>query len=201
MNNDMVYNGMLFLHILGAMGYVAALAIIYVSVLGLRHARSIHAVRLWTGTASVVIRTLVPISGIGVTIVGLYLYIVAWRDDGSWVLIGLGAFVLVALVTGGFQGRWLREVASSARGLPDDMPLPPAVMAAAQDSRLVFAANGALAVVAGVLLIMVVKPDLIGSLLVVGCALVLGALLGIVLSRTPHPVPTSERTQTTHIRS
>lgn len=101
MGNDMVYNGMLFLHILGAMGYVSGLAIIYVCVLGLRRAHTIHTLRLWTGTAARVTSTVVPISGVGVTAMGLYLYIVAWRGtEGNWVLVALGAFLGVGLVIG-----------------------------------------------------------------------------------------------------
>ena len=189
MGNDMVYNGMLFLHILGAMGYVSGLAIIYVCVLGLRRAHTIHTLRLWTGTAARVTSIVVPISGVGVTAMGLYLYIVAWRGtQGNWALVALGAFLGVGLITGAFQRRWIAAVADRAESVPEDATLPFAVTDAAHDPRLMFVANGSLAVVIGVLFLMVAKPDLIVSLLVVGCALVIGLLVSPLFTRRVDPV-------------
>lgn len=43
----MLYNMELFVHIVGAIGYCVVIGVNYLSVLGLRQARTVQAVRLW----------------------------------------------------------------------------------------------------------------------------------------------------------
>ena len=185
----MVYTVVLFLHILSVLGYVVGLGAVYVCLLGIRRAQSISALRLWAGAATRMTRTVVPISGAGVVFSGLYLYVVAWRTDGSWALVSLVAFFLAGLVSGAFQGRWIAMLDARAAGASQDAPLTEPLSSAAHDPRLVFTANGALAVVAGILFLMVDKPDLTFSLVVLGCALGVGLLLSAVLRRTGTHLP------------
>jgi hypothetical protein len=189
----MLYTTVLFVHILAALAYVAALGIVYACVMGLRRARNAEVLRLWTTTATHVTRTVVPISGVLVILAGLYMLAVAWRGNGTWALVALGAFFLVGLVTGAFQGRWIAMLGASVAPLPDDALLSDELRIAARDPRLLFTANGSLAIVGGVLYLMVAKPDLIFSLVVIGCAALVGLAAGALFNRPARTVAARQR--------
>lgn len=175
------YVAILFLHIACAIGFVVGLGIIYCCVSGLRRARTPLAFRLWARLATRVTRTLVPLAGGGTVVCGLILWAMAWQDAGSWALVAFGTFFLVGLVTGAFQGRWIAVLGARVAQVPDEGALPVDVARAAQAPQLVLTTNVTLSVVAGVLLLMVTKPDVLTSLIVVGGALVVGLLVALFL--------------------
>jgi hypothetical protein len=117
----------------GAMGYTAALAIIYACVVGMRGEYTMQAIRLRTGTASRVVRTLARSPEFACLLWGSIPTSSSGRNAGSRALVGFGAFVLVAMVTGAFQDRWIAEVATSGHSC-------------GPRSRLVFSIDGTVAV-------------------------------------------------------
>lgn len=181
-----LYTAILFVHIACAMGYVAGFSIVLGCVLGLRRARTTQALALWAGLATRVTRVVIPVCGAGVVLAGLFMYVVAWRDDGSWVLVALGALVLVGISIGVFHRRWVAALWARAEHLAGEATLPVDLAAAAHAPRVVFVPTCALAVIGGVLWLMVAKPDLVISLVVVAGALVVGLLIAVIVTRPPY---------------
>ena len=75
----------MFLHILGAISFFIAIAILYTSVLGVRRAQTVQQIKLWTGAAAPAIRLIFPIAGLVLLIAGFYMAAVSWR--AAWVAV------------------------------------------------------------------------------------------------------------------
>jgi hypothetical protein len=181
----MLYSVALFIHVLGAIGFFVALGILYVCVVGVRHAPTVGTLRSWAIAGLRVIRLLFPLSGACILIAGIYMLIVAWGAQAGWALVALGAFVLIGIATGTLVirriGGLLREVGS---GAPQE-PLSAAILRRARDPVLWLAANAIMAALVGIVFLMTVKPDILGSLVALGIALLVGLAIGLVTLRQP----------------
>jgi hypothetical protein len=82
-----------YLHVLGAMGIVAALCLEWTIVLRLRTAESVEQARQWLGLAGIQ-RVIGSVSLIGLLVGGLYMAVTRWGGTG-WVTAGLVALVLM----------------------------------------------------------------------------------------------------------
>jgi hypothetical protein len=182
----MLYPVALFVHILGALGYVIALGIVYAAVVGLRHAQTAQTLRLWAAAAQYATR-LIPVSAVCILVAGFYMVAVAWRDQTGWVTVAFAAYLLVGIASWPLQYRRIAAIAQQARDLPPAAPLPIALMHRARAPFLWLATNAITAVPVGIVFLMTVKPDLLGSLLALGVALVVGLVAGVLLLRLPAP--------------
>jgi hypothetical protein len=180
----MLYTVALFVHILGALTYFIALGIVYACVVGIRGAQAVQVLRLWAGAANYATR-LIPVSAICILVAGFYMVAVAWRDQAGWVPVALGAYLLVGIATWPLQIRRIAGLAQQARDLPTPAPLPSALVRRARDPFLWLATNAITAVPMGIVFLMTVKPDVLGSLLALGIALVVGLVAGLLTLRLP----------------
>jgi hypothetical protein len=101
---------------------------------------------------------------------------------------------VVCLVSGAFQGRWIAMLDARIADMPSEAALSDALTSVAHDPRLLFTSKGALGVVVGVLLLMVAKPDLALSLVIIACALAIELLAGTLLTRPSWPGTTHAKT-------
>ncbi len=188
----MLYNVALFIHVLGAIGYFVALGIIYVSVAGLREARTVGALRSWA-VAGLRATRLIPLSGACILIAGIYMVAAAWGDRASWALVALVAFVLLGAATGVLQ---IRRIVGLLRQVGDrspEEPLPATIAKRARNPVLWLATNAITAILAGIVFLMTVKPDVLGSLAALGIALVVGLAIGLATQRQPVRVAAAAR--------
>jgi hypothetical protein len=159
----------LYLHILGAMGLVVALGLEWVVVARLRTAETAEQARTWLGLTAVQ-RRLGPAALAAILIPGLYLAATGWGGAG-WIVVGLAALLLIAAF-GAFNGIRLAAIGPALAAETGD--LSPERAEQLRDPRFVVSMHARVAIVLGVVFLMTAKPDLLGSLLVVGGALVLG---------------------------
>lgn len=181
----MLYAVALFVHVLGAIGYFVALGVIYVCVAGLREARTVAALRSWSIAALRTTRLLLPLSGACILVAGIYMVVVAWGTRAPWAGVALLAFVLLGIATGLLQMRGLGRLLGAVGDRAPEDPLPATVSARARSPLLWIATNSITATAAGIVFLMTLKPDALGSLVALGAALVIGLALGLITQRQP----------------
>ena len=173
-----LYSIALFLHIAGALGVFAALALDWVGIAGLRRARTLEQVREWAGVYAL-IRALGAGSVAALLVFGLYMTAVTWGPTG-WIAIGFLSLLSIA-VLGAVSGvRLSRILAATGSGqgiLGEELR--------AQLRAPLFVASVRLrtALALGVVFVMTIKPEAVGSLLVVAIALALGLASAVPVLR------------------
>jgi hypothetical protein len=169
-----VYNLALFIHILGAFGLIATLAVEAVALRGFRTARDMEAARGWLGAGRAV-RIMAPASIVVVLIVGLYLT-AASGGGKPWILIALLGLILIAVIGGVLTGTRMARIASALE--QGGGSLSPQLVRMLQDPVLVTSAGLRTALVIGILFLMTTKPSLLVSLIVLVIAAGAGLLAG-----------------------
>ncbi|HYV21834.1 MAG TPA: hypothetical protein VEN31_04200 [Candidatus Bathyarchaeia archaeon] len=173
-----LYSLALFLHIVGSLGIFAALALDWVGIAKLRHARSVEQVREWAGVYRI-IRGLGGASVAALLVFGLYMTAVTWGPNG-WIAIGFFSLLVIA-VLGAVSGvRLARTLAAAGDGQGS---LAENLRADLHAPLFVASVRARVAVALGVVFLMTVKPDPAGSLVVIAIALVLGIASAVPVLR------------------
>ena len=169
-----LYAIVVFLHIVGALGLFAALALEWASILSLRRATIADHAREWA-------RLLASLRLVGgpavltILVTGIYMMATRWGGQG-WIGVGFGGLVLVAVLGGILTGRragpLLRAVGS------EDGPISAALGDRLRDPILMVSLYLRTALALGIVFVMSVKPDTAGALTAMGVALVLGLATG-----------------------
>ena len=169
-----LYSTALFLHIVGALGLFAALALEWAGLSNLRRAGSVGQFREWARLLQGLRRVGGP-SALTLIITGIYLTATRWGSQ-PWIILGLIGLVtmavLGALVTG-------RRLGSMMKELPDEGALSPALRRRIQDPMLLLSAWLRTGIGLGIVALMSAKPELGGSLIILGGAVVLGLVAGL----------------------
>jgi hypothetical protein len=185
-----IYTIVLFLHVIGAIGYFISMGIWLFGFTAIRRAQRVEQVR----TLAHLIGRLGPLFGISVLLIlatGLYMAITAWGLLTSWVLVALISLILIAPLGTAFIEPRRRAIDRLAQDAPDG-PLPQSLEQRTHDPVLLTALQTVTTLLLGIVFLMTNKPSLIGSFIVMAVALVLGLASGALVSRA-----TSNTTQTT----
>jgi hypothetical protein len=187
------YQIALFLHILGALGYFIALGVFYAAVLGIRRAQTVGSIHVWTGAASGVSRILFPISTLLIVIAGIYMMVTVWGERAPWAGVALIAFPIVAIVATFIPGRRMAPLRHSAAGQPQSAPVTGALWTQAHDAVTWVAVNTLAAFAIGIVYLMTLRPDALGSVIALLIALVVGLLVGFLTQGRPAAAPALAR--------
>lgn len=165
-----LYGVVLFVHILGAFGLIAALAIESVALAGLQAAQTAEQAHPWLGVYRV-LRILAPVSIVALLLAGLDLMASAggWR---AWIVGGLVGLLLVGVIGGLVNGTRMARLGPAVTRASG--PLSEAIRRMLHDPVLLLSSRVRIGLVLGVLFLMSAKPDALGST----AALVVGALAG-----------------------
>jgi len=177
-----IYNIVLFVHVIGAIGYFLGMGILLFILLGLRRAQRVEQVR-----ALIQLNDLSgPVSGISVLLLlaaGLYLAITAWSLLTSWILVALISLILMVPTSAALIApRRSAIVKQLAREAPGG-ELSEALERHIDDPVLATVCTTVAALLLGLVFLMTTKPNLVGSLIVMVVALLLGLAAGVLVSR------------------
>ena len=177
-----IYSIILFVHVIGAIGYFLGMGILLFILLGLRRAQRVEQVR-----ALIQLNDLSgPVSGISVLLLlaaGLYLAITAWSLLTSWILVALISLILMVPTSAALIApRRSAIVKQLAREAPDG-ELSRALERHLDDPVLATVCTTVLTLLLGLVFLMTTKPNLVGSLIVMAVALLLGLAAGALVSR------------------
>jgi hypothetical protein len=147
------------------------------SLLYLRRAVTVEQAREWLkGFTS--LRRLYPASWALILIPGFYMTVTTWRGTG-WIPTSLGAVVLIAVLGAALGGKRLSAIRQQIdtlgqSGTAQSNQLSPTQHQQLDDSLLWGSLRIRTAIALGIVFLMSVKPDLLGSLISIGVAGVLG---------------------------
>ena len=192
-----IYSIILFVHVIGAIGYFLGIGIWLFILLGLRRAQRVEHVR-----ALIHLNDLsAPVSAASAVLLlvtGLYLALTAWSLLTSWILVALISLLLMVPTSAALiaprRGAIVKQLAREAPGGELSQDLKRHI----DDPVLATVCTTVAALLLGLVFLMTTKPDLVGSLTVMGVALLLGLAAGVLISRmrrAPEPRMVDQRAQ------
>jgi hypothetical protein len=192
-----IYTIVLFVHIIGAIGYFLSIGSWLFILVGLRRAQRVEEVR-----ALMHVNDLSgPVgdgSGLVLLIAGLYLALSAWSLLTSWILVALISLILILSTNAALIGpRRSALVKQLERSAPEG-EISLALWQHIHDPVLWATSQTTAVLLLGIVFLMTTKPDLGGSLIVMAVALVLGLLSSLLVSRrrrTPRQEVADQRVQ------
>jgi uncharacterized membrane protein len=192
-----IYNIVLFFHVIGVIGYFLGMGILLFILLGLRRSQRVEHVR-----ALIHLNELsAPFSAASVVLLlvtGLYLALTAWSLLTSWILVALISLLLMVPTSAALIApRRSAIVKQLAREAPGGEPSR-ALERHLDDPVLATVCTTVAALLLGLVFLMTTKPNLVGSLIVVVVALLLGLAAGVLVSRmrrAPEPGMVDQKAQ------
>lgn len=176
MNN---YSIALFLHIVGALGLFVALGLEWTGLWQIRSATTLEQVRGWMGILNNV-HKVGFVSMLTTVITGIYLMVLFWGGE-VWITVSVGSLVLVITLA---QVVTAPRMAAIGQALVTEKgPLSKAFHNLANHPLLSISIQTRVAITLGIVLLKIAKPDLGGSLLAIGIAIVLGLASALALAR------------------
>ncbi len=177
-----IYNIVLFLHIVGAIGYFLGIGIWLFILLGLRRTQRVEQVRSLIHLNDLS-APFSAASAVLLLVTGLYLALTAWSLLTSWILVALiGLLLMVPTSAALIAPRRSAIVKQLAREAPGG-ELSKALERHIDDPVLATVCTTVLTLLLGLIFLMTTKPDLVGSLIVMVVALLLGLAAGALISR------------------
>lgn len=173
------YSTALFLHVAGALGMFAVLGLEWTGLRQIRSAPAPEPVRTWlrllknaqkAGFASM----------LAILLSGFYLMATVWGST-PWIAISMGALVLAVMLTLALTGPRMKAMGRALAAQKGQ--LSQAFYNAAHHPLLLISVQMRMAIALGIVFLKTTKPDLFGSLLIIGVALVLGFVSALPLRR------------------
>jgi hypothetical protein len=169
----------LFLHIVGALGVSLALGLEWTGLRQIRTAMLPEQVRTWMGIFKSV-RKVGFISMLTTVITGIYMIVTYWGSK-PWIIVTMGSLILVIVLA---QVLTAPRMAFIGRALATEKgSVSQTFHRLVHDPILWISIQTRLAIVLGIIFLKIAKPDLGGSLLAIGVAIVLGIASALPMSR------------------
>jgi hypothetical protein len=185
------YSIALFLHIVGALGFFAALGVEWMTLIQLRRATTVEQIRDWLSAAGS-FRRVGMISMLTLLIAGLYMMITVWGGI-PWLLVSFVAIALMMVTMGRISSPRLKVIRQEAAAEKGAVSLN--LQELVQHPLLWVGMQSRVIIGLGIVFLMTVKPDLAGSLITVGITLVLSVVLALpMLSRGGASMRTAGKT-------
>lgn len=173
-----VYSIVLYLHIVGALLLFVALGIEFVTVSRLRSAGTAEQARDWLSVLGS-IRVIGPVALVTILVPGLYMVLTSagWQ---AWNVLALLAMVVMAALGAASNATRMPAIGRSIGPLRG--ALPPEARARLRDRIVWSSILARIGIGLGIVLLMTVKPDLVGSILALVAFAVAGAALAFASS-------------------
>ena len=177
-----------FVHIVGALGMFVVLGVEWLSLWNLRHALSGRQAHEWLRVTRGIQR-LGGASMVAILVSGFYMMAVA-RMGASWLMVAFVSLILIGLFAGIATGRPMKKIQASLDTNPEEISL--SLFRLLRQPLLWIVMQTRVGALLGVVFLMTAKPDLFGSLLTMGIAVMLGfasALLSLRSEEAINPEP------------
>ncbi|TWT01431.1 hypothetical protein [Planomicrobium sp. CPCC 101079] len=175
----MLYNVVLFLHILGAVIMFMAISILATAMLSMLHAKETEKIRLWSNLG-VKIDALFPLSTLIILAPALYLVFSAWGWGMAWINVSLAALLANSFLGPVINLRRLKGILSAANAEMNEAPSAE-LLSKVRDRVLWTSVSIMTMVTVGILFLMAVKLPLLGSLITMLVAVAAGFVLANIL--------------------
>ena len=179
----MLYNVVLFLHILGAVTMFMAIAVLALTMLYMLHSKDMENVKRWSGIA-VKFDALFPMSTLLILVPALYLVFSTWGWGTAWINVSLAALLGASFLGPVINLRRLKGIHAAAEAETDAVPSAE-LMNKVRDRVLWNSVSVMSMMAVGILFLMVVKLAFLGSLMTMVLAVAAGfGIAQFILART-----------------
>ncbi len=165
-----VYSLALFFHITGALGLFAALGLEWTGLRQIRGASFPEQVRAWMGILKNT-RKVGFASMLATVLTGIYMMLKVF-GGAAWLIVTVGALVLIIVIAQALSGPRMMAIGRALAA--EKGPLSSAFHRLANHPLLWISIQARVAIALGLVFLKIAKPDLGGSLLTIGTAIVLG---------------------------
>lgn len=172
----------LFAHLIGVLSLFIGMGLQWVVIIGFRRARTMTQIRLWSGLLRPV-TMLGPLSAVLILLAGGYMMFTAWGVGTPWIVVSIGAMLLMAALGMGVTVRKLRVVQRTAMGYGFSDVITPKLRKHIYNPMLWISAHLASGIALGIVFLMTTKPGWLASLLVMAVAMALGAITGATTAK------------------
>lgn len=179
-----LYTLVLFFHVSGAIGLFAGLGALLFGVAALRRAQHVEQVRV-LATLVIVTGNLAAGSIVILGIAGVYMALTVWGIRATWIIVATVSFVLLAPGALLIIDPRTRAIAKLAREAPDG-PLPETLIECTRDPVLGAGLIVYVACLFGIVFLMINKPSLAISVVVMLIAVAIGMLASLPLWWSDH---------------
>jgi hypothetical protein len=174
-----VYLIVLFLHIVGALGFFVALSLEWTGLWQIRSAMTIEQVRAWMGILKSV-RKVGFVSMLTTVITGFYLMLTFWGGE-PWLIVTLGSLVLVIALAQVLTAPRMAAIGQAL--ITQKGSFSNTFHSLANHPQLWISIQTRVAIALAIVFLKIAKPDFAGSLLTVGVAIVLGVASALYMPR------------------
>ena len=169
----------LFLHIAGSFGLFLALGLEWVGLRQIRKAMNPEQVRGWMGIQKSVQK--VGFASMLTTVVtGITMTLMEW-GGAAWILVTMASLFLVIGLSAALTGPQMKELGRAL--VAGKGSLSTAFRSAANQPLLWISIQTRIAIVLGIVFLKTAKPGIVGSLLTLGAAIILGVASALPLPR------------------
>jgi hypothetical protein len=178
------YSIALFLHIVAALGVFVELGLQWTGLWQIRSAVRPEEVRAWMAILRRASRVGM-VSWLTILVSGVYMLVKVWGGV-PWIIVTLASVVLMTVLTFALTGP---RMAAIGRALATEKgPASDTFHSLANHPLLWISIQTQVAIILAIIFLKTAKPDLVGSLLTIGVAIVLGVASAL-------PMPRRERAQ------
>jgi hypothetical protein len=178
------YSIALFLHIVGVLGLFVALGLEWTGLWQIRSAMIPEQAREWMGILKSV-RKVGFASMLTAVITGIYMMATVWGGE-AWTYVSMGALVLLIAFSVALTSPRMAAIGQALA--MEKRPVSQTFQKLANQPLLWISIQTRVAIALGIVMLKIAKPDLGGSLITIGVAIVLGLLSSL-------PMPRRQRAQ------
>lgn len=182
----MLYNLVLFLHVLGVVIMFVAVGITLTAMMGMLQAKKVDDLKVWSSLA-VKVDGLLPLSVIFILVPGLYLVISTWGWKTAWVNLSLVMLIVMTFMGPAINLRKLKGIAEAINSETDSIPSID-LQGKVRNKVLWTSVLIMTMLTIAILFLMVVKPAVNGAFLTIIVAILLGVITaGLILRSSANP--------------
>jgi hypothetical protein len=165
------------IHIIGALGFFMALGLEWLSLSHARNAATSEQIRERLQISRSAQR-LGPLSMLTILITGFYMMATVWGGV-AWLIIALGALILMVVLGAALTGP---RMAAIGRALAtENGPASSSLHDLLHNSLLWLSLRIRVSIALGIVFLMTLKPELLGSLITMGAVVILGLVFSLPL--------------------
>jgi Predicted integral membrane protein (DUF2269) len=188
-----MYQIALFIHILGVLCLMSGHTLLHASLEAMRRAQQVEQVRDWIAIA-VGLDTFMPFFALAVLLPGIYMAWTAWGWTTPWIDVSLALFLIMMILGPILLGRRFAALNKMVKMMvPGSIQAP--LAAQIRDRILWTIENTFTSLLLAILFLMTVKPNLLGTGIVVSIGFVIGLLSTVRMRRVAPPAALSSSTQ------
>jgi Predicted integral membrane protein (DUF2269) len=188
-----MYQIALFIHILGVLCLMSGHTLIHVSLEAMRRAQQVEQVRDWIAIA-VGLDTFMPFFALAILLPGISMAWTVWGWTTPWIDVSLALFLIMMILGPVLLGRRFAALNNMVKmTVPGSIQVP--LAAQIRDRTLWTIENTFTSLLLAILFLMTVKPNLLGTVIVVSIGFVVGLLSTVRMHRVLPPAALSSSTQ------